>query len=135
MRYRSSQPRACTAVCREPTKLLVVPASKFTAFLEAAPAFASLFNSSAKVYTAVNNMMSTSEKLGGTIGKVHDGLPGKLGRHAVPLSNAEKRWEHLVAELLARVEGKDQQDHNKVELALANDKEQSVECLSRQDEQ
>ncbi len=57
----SSKPRAASAICLEPTKVLVVRSCHFSTFLETIPTFSAMFATSANAYAALNVMMQQQE--------------------------------------------------------------------------
>jgi len=57
----STKPRAATAVCLEPTKLLVINAQHLQTFLDIVPTFASMFDTSMGAYAKVASLQLEEE--------------------------------------------------------------------------
>ena len=106
-----SKPRAATAVCDDPTKLLVVHADHFATFVEVVPLFSELFQSSQKGFAAMNMLMRDKKdlttSLGDAIRAFEDIATGDFTmiKSTMPLTAAEGKWERVVTKLLAVANG------------------------------
>lgn len=92
----SSKPRAATAICDEPTKVLIVRSVHFAAFLETIPTFSNMFATSANGYAVLNVMMQQQEEI------------NNAARDARDLINT--RTGNVMASLLDRKTGIDARD-------------------------
>lgn len=105
-----AKPRACTARCDEPTKVLIVHADQFPQFVEVVPMFQDMFSASASSYNAINALLRQKESLGNAISASLEGVlsggfspvMAALEPSAAPLSVPESNWERLVKVLLRR---------------------------------
>lgn len=113
------QRRTCAAVCAEPCKVLVIRHGDFSTFLEVAPAFHSMFMSSATGYAALDAMRRKREDgddvlklLRGSMGSFVSGFSGAFGGgdddadtdNVVAYKPAVlARWEKLAEPLIERV--------------------------------
>ena len=93
------EPRAATAVCDEPTKVLVVHAEHFAEFVEVVPLFAEMFAAAQKAYTAVNSLKSLGLNVGESMLDIGTGT-FSTQKSTMPLTAAEGKWEKLTLKLL-----------------------------------
>jgi CRP-like cAMP-binding protein len=93
------EPRAATAVCDEPTKVLVVHAEHFAEFVEVVPLFGEMFAAAQKAYTAVNSLKSLGLNVGESMLDIGTGT-FSTQKSTMPLTAAEGKWEKLTLKLL-----------------------------------
>lgn len=113
----SSKPRAATAVCDEPTKVLVVRSAHFATFLETIPTFSNMFATSANGYAVLNVMMQQQEEINNAAVAARDVINTRTG--------------NVMASLLDRKTGIDARDFEPEEHRLLSITAAKWEALTR----
>ena len=103
----AAKPRGASALVTEPAKVLVIPSVSFATFLDIAPTFQQMFETSKVAYKTINMLRAQTETEGEERAKralMHAQMDARdnafVAGSATPAARAVRAWERVVAGLL-----------------------------------